>query len=78
MSVIRTYYDGGELKEEYYELNGKKEGDYKLYWKNGQLNLISNYVNGVQEGECKKYWRNGQLYGEMDNYTGKWTIIQNI
>lgn len=26
MSIIRTYYGNGELKEEYFELNGKKEG----------------------------------------------------
>jgi antitoxin component YwqK of YwqJK toxin-antitoxin module len=40
-----------QLKEEYYEVNGKKEGVYKSYHDNGQLSEICNYVNGKKNGE---------------------------
>ena len=43
--VVRTYYNDGELKEEWFEINGKKEGDYKRY-SNGQI-LIFLYLYKV-------------------------------
>jgi len=46
--VIRTYYDKEQtkLKEEYYQVNGKKEGEYKSYYENGNLLEHSIYDNG--------------------------------
>jgi hypothetical protein len=53
--VVRTYHDVEKtiFKEEYYEIDGKKEGDYKLYDENGQLIGICNYINGNIEGKYK-------------------------
>jgi len=48
--VTRTYHDNGQLKKEYFENDGKKEGEYKQYYVNGQLYRICNYVNGKIEG----------------------------
>jgi antitoxin component YwqK of YwqJK toxin-antitoxin module len=35
--VVRTYYNNDVLKEEYYEIDGKKEGVYKEYYIKGQF-----------------------------------------
>jgi antitoxin component YwqK of YwqJK toxin-antitoxin module len=44
--VVRRYYDKEQtkLKEEYFEVNGKKEGEYKAYYKNGQFTFFNNFV----------------------------------
>ena len=55
----RTYYDSGELEKEYFEINGKKEGQYKLYRNNGELHICSNYIDGKLNGEYKLYTDNG-------------------
>jgi antitoxin component YwqK of YwqJK toxin-antitoxin module len=33
--VKREYYNSGELRSEVFEINGKKEGEYKTYYENG-------------------------------------------
>jgi len=44
---VKTYYDNGQLKEEYFENDGKKEGECKIYDENGQLDEIFYYVNDI-------------------------------
>ena len=41
--VVRTYYDDEKtkLREEYYEVDGKKEGEYKSYYE------MDNYMKYV-------------------------------
>ena len=46
MEVVQTYYDNGQLKEEYCLVNNKKEGLYKSYYRNEQLMSVCNYVDG--------------------------------
>ncbi len=69
--VIRTYYDTGELKEEYFEINGQKEGHYKRYYKNGILEKNCNYVNGKMNGEYKTYYPNGNLVSIWNYVNGR-------
>jgi antitoxin component YwqK of YwqJK toxin-antitoxin module len=61
--VVRIYYTTEEtiLKEEYFQINYKKEGVYKSYYPNGNLYKIGNYVDDKLEGECKEYYQNGKL-----------------
>ncbi len=61
--VVRRYYDMEQtkLKEEYYEIDGKKEGVYKSYFENGNIDIICNYIDGKLNGEYKSYHMNGQL-----------------
>ena len=58
--VKRTYYESGELLSEVFEINGKKNGEYKRYnelgmliktsmYDNGELKEIYNYVNGIKQ-----------------------------
>ena len=35
--VVRTYYESGELESECFEINDKKNGEYKSYHPNGKL-----------------------------------------
>ena len=44
--VKREYYESGKLKSECFEINGKKNGEYKRYHQNGQLNIICSYIDG--------------------------------
>ena len=53
--LVKNYYGDNQLKEEYFEVDGKKEGPYKFYHENGELWMIGNYVNGELEGEFRKY-----------------------
>ena len=50
-----------KLREEYYEIDGKKEGVYKSYYDNGQLKEICNYIDGKRNGKYKLYHYNGYL-----------------
>jgi antitoxin component YwqK of YwqJK toxin-antitoxin module len=47
IGVIKIYYDvsSNYVKEEYFQINGKKEGEYKYYYDNGQLKEISTYID---------------------------------
>ena len=62
--VVRTYYDDDEhtiLYEEYFQVNGKKEGEYKSYHENGNLCWICTYINDKEEGISKTYYDTGEI-----------------
>ena len=42
MEIVRSYYDNGQIEEEYCLINNKKEGLYKKYRENVQLFSICN------------------------------------
>jgi antitoxin component YwqK of YwqJK toxin-antitoxin module len=42
--IKRTYYESGELCQEYFEEDGKKEGIYKSYYQSGNIKEIVPYV----------------------------------
>ena len=44
--VVRTYHDKKKtkLKEEYFKIDGKKEGEYKSYYINGELKQKCIYI----------------------------------
>ena len=46
--VKRTYYESGALKSECFEINGKKNGEYKYYFANGELIHKCYYDNGIK------------------------------
>ena len=41
--------------------NGKREGEWVLYFENGQLEYRANYVAGKHDGLYELYFENGQL-----------------
>lgn len=60
---VRTYHYNGNINQEYFEVNGKIEGQLKEYYQypNGILWKICNYVNGKANGEYRDYHLNGNL-----------------
>ena len=74
--LIKIYDHEGELAEEYYEINGKKEGIYKDY----QFGFVSciNYVNGLRYGEYKCYNNiNGNINRKNVYYNDKFVDKEN-
>ncbi len=57
----REYYNSGELEKEYFEINEKKEGEFKSYYKNGEIQEICTYIDGKRNGEYKYYFPDGSL-----------------
>ena len=51
--VVRVYYDAEQtrLKEEYFEVRGKREGPCRGYHSSGYLAVHTNYVAGQRVGE---------------------------
>ena len=57
--VVRIYKDNGDLCEECFINNEKKEGIYKLFDDHEYLHCYLNYINGLRNGECRIYSENG-------------------
>ena len=55
--IIQTYYDKENtiLKEEYFQINEKKEGKYLKYHENGTLKLMCTYINDKNNGINEEY-----------------------
>jgi antitoxin component YwqK of YwqJK toxin-antitoxin module len=51
----KYYYKNGNLKEEYYWVNCKKEGIYKKYFIDGTIQIECYYVNNSLHGIYKEY-----------------------
>ena len=69
--IKRHYFPTGELMFEFSEVNGKKEGEYKVYYINGSLEKICNYVNNKLNGHLKIYDNNGRVKLEFGLAKGK-------
>jgi antitoxin component YwqK of YwqJK toxin-antitoxin module len=77
--VVRTYYNHEQnlLSEKYYEVNGKKEGVYKMYYENGQLKEMNNYIDG-NIIEYKLYYNNGcKLSDNTEDSFGQLYMVCN-
>lgn len=64
MSVIRKTYDQGPLHDvvdEYFEIDGKIEGERKIYYNTGALLSTANYVNNNIVGDHIQYYPNGKI-----------------
>jgi antitoxin component YwqK of YwqJK toxin-antitoxin module len=61
--IVRTFYydENIALCEEYFQINGKKNGEYKAYHINGELKVCCNYLDDLKIGEMKEYYDNKQL-----------------
>ncbi len=57
--VKRTYHFNGLLHKEWFEINGKKNGDFKCYYDNGQLDCIFSYIDDKINGHYKTYEKYG-------------------
>ena len=71
----KSYYNTGELKDEFQMSNGKLDGIHKSYYKNGILKYQAIYKNGILNGN-KQYF---VIHPELINSTlGKYkTHLEN-
>jgi antitoxin component YwqK of YwqJK toxin-antitoxin module len=64
-----------KVKEENIEywinIEGKKDGEYKLWWDDGKLRQHCFYKDGKEEGEYKEYYHDGKLYKHCFYKDGK-------
>lgn len=58
----KHYYNNGNIEEEYYQINFKKEGIYKKYFISGNIKIECYYINDCLHGTYKEYKWN-------DNYS---------
>ena len=75
--IYRSYYDNKQIKEEYYHINYKKEGEYNKYDRYGKNIKKCNYVNNVLNGyymnitgsdKFESKYENGKLNGNFIMY----------
>lgn len=75
----RWYYKNGQISDINYHVNGKTNGELKIWFENGQIKEISHWKNGVQDGTCETYhengnpkekanWINDKLDGKRENW----------
>lgn len=75
----RWYYKNGQISDINYHVNGKTNGEVKIWFENGQIKEISHWKNGIQDGTCETYhengnpkekanWINDKLDGKRENW----------
>ncbi len=70
--VEKLYYPfTNHLYHEVFVNNGKREGNYKKYYKTGELKIDCHYINGKLNGSCKTYYKSGKLKLECNYINGK-------
>lgn len=57
----KLYYRSGALRDEWVEVDGKRNGAYKRYYESGALRFIFNFCEDLMEGPQEEYFENGQL-----------------
>ena len=72
-SFITIYYDqeNTQLKEKYFQINGKKEGTYIMNFESGKPYKISNYVDGLLNGKYQDFYANGNRHRICNYVDGK-------
>ena len=73
---VKMYYknpDGsdGNLKEHYYLKDGKKDGEFLMYFENNQLQIKTTYKSNYYEGAFVAYYPDGTLNTETFFVNGK-------
>lgn len=69
------------MTEEYYNSNGKLEGQKRVYYLSGQVAELALYKDGLLDGESKWYAENGNLIKSVtfkeDKYDGAYKTYNN-
>lgn len=75
---ILTYYDEGQIYQEFYIVNGKLNGKKVWYYKSGKVKQIGNYKNGICEGKFTSYYQNGKIKSEVSYQNGNLLGLKNF
>lgn len=60
----KEYYENGNVKCEYYTINGIKDGTENIYYPTKEINKTKTWSNGILEGPFVVFFRNGKPYIE--------------
>jgi len=64
LEIINNSWDGGvEVSTDY--VNGKKNGEERVYYQSGSLNSLSHYINGLPDDSIEVYYEDGSLMIRM-------------
>ena len=64
---IKEYYDSGNIKREFTELNGDEHGLYTAYYENGKTQNTRNYKKGEYHGSVETFYEDGHT-DDLKNY----------
>ena len=64
----KLYYRSGALRDEWVEVDGKRNGAYKRYYESGALRFIFNFCEDLMEGPQEEYFENGQLQKALETF----------
>ena len=59
--VKREYYESGELESECFEINGKKNGEFKTFDERGQVLNSEQYLADIPVGKHESFYVDGKL-----------------
>ena len=60
------YTRPGQLMEETFFSNGKRNGASKKWYKNGNMKQLMNYKNGLGDGVQREWYENGNMKNELN------------
>ncbi len=64
--ICKSYYEDGNIKEEFYLQNGIINGLFQSFYENGNPKEKIDFFEGEKSGELKKYYENGTLKYEVN------------
>lgn len=71
MGEYKTYYDNGQVKNQFtFNQAGKREGVQKYYYSDGTVQIEGNWANGKENGLVKEYYEDGSLRKTVDYSNG--------
>ena len=57
----RSYFDNGNLSQEFFVKNGQLHGDHKTWYRNGQLKFLTRYQSGQEIDTSFCFYENGRV-----------------
>lgn len=66
-----NYYYCGKKQDEGILVNGKLNGELKVYFQNGQLKSVERFIDGIENGVKYEYYKNGVLKFKVEYIAGK-------
>ncbi len=60
-TLRRLRYPGGGLYAEGHWIDGKREGEHRVWYESGQLQHVATYEDDLRQGWAKSHHRNGRV-----------------
>tara|TARA_B110000211_G_scaffold233428_1_gene299648 strand:- start:3246 stop:3677 length:432 start_codon:yes stop_codon:yes gene_type:complete len=57
----KLFFDEGNLKSIYFEVNHNKTGVHKKFFKNGKIRSLTSYLNGEKHGDAFEWYEDGKV-----------------